>query len=240
MPLLEVEELRAGYGASAVLHGVSLSVEEGETDALLGRSGAGKSTTLLCVAGFLRPWGGSIRFDGREVGGTDTGTLVGRGVALVPQGRRGFADLTVDQNLSVAARPTKRGQAAMARNRELVFDLFPVLAERSERYARRLSRHERQLLGVGRAIMTAPRLVLVDEVSSGLEPEQSQDVFRLTRRLNAEGITVLLAEQNAGILRHADRAFVLENGCVLGAGQAREIAEGDELRQSYLGAPLAG
>jgi branched-chain amino acid transport system ATP-binding protein len=240
VPLLEVEDLWAGYGSSAVLDGVSLSVEEGETDALLGRTGAGKSTALLCVAGFLRPWSGSIRFDGRDLSGADTRTLVSQGIALVPQGRHGFAELTVAQNLGVAARSTGRGQAAPARNRQLVFDLFPVLAERSDHLARRLSTDQLQLLSVGRAIMTSPRILLVDEVSGGLDPGRSQELFRLSRRMNAEGITLLFSEQNAGILRHADRAFVLENGRVLSAGTAREIAVGNELREAYLTERVGG
>ena len=240
MPLLEVDDVRAGYGSSPVLDGVSLSVEEGETDALLGRRGAGKSTVLLCLAGFLKPWGGSIRFDGREVRADDTRTLVGLGVALVPEGRHGFPDLSVDQNLTVAAWSTRRGRAGWVQNRDVVFELFPGLAVLSDHPASRLPSSQQQLLAVARAIMTSPRLLLVDEASSGLDPAQSQELFRLTRRINAEGITVLMAEQSARLLRHADRAIVLESGRVLSVGPASELAEGDELPGASLGAPPAG
>ena len=240
MSLIEMDDVRAGYGSSPVLDGVSLSVEEGETDALLGRRGAGKSTVLLCLAGFLKPWGGSIRFDGREVRTDDTRTLVGLGVALVPQGRHGFPDLSVDQNLMVAAGSTRRGRAGSVRNREVVFELFPGLAVRSDHPAGRLPSGQQQMLAVARAIMTSPRLLLVDEPSSGLDPTQSQELFRLTRRINAEGITVLMAEQSAGVLRHADRAIVLEDGRAQSVGPARQIAEVDELRGASFGAPTAG
>jgi branched-chain amino acid transport system ATP-binding protein len=239
MPLLEVEGLRAGYGSSPVLDGVTLVVEEGETDVLLGPNGAGKSTLLLCGAGFLRPWAGSIRFDGEDVTGRDASALLARGIVLMPQGRHSFGELTVEQNLRVGGWPWRRDREALAWGHQVAFELFPLLAERSDRLAGTLSPDERQMLALGRAVMAAPRLLLVDEVSLGLSPHLAQEIFRLTRRINAEGITLLMAEQNAGLLRHADRAYVMEKGRVRTAGPAPGLAQRDDLR-AYLGGPLAG
>ena len=238
VPLLEVEGLRPG--PSPLRGGVTLVVEEGETAALLGPNGAGKSTVLLCIAGFSRPWAGSIRFDREDLTGMDASALVDRGVVLMPQGRHCFGELTVEQNLRVGGWPWRKDREALAWGHQLAFELFPVLAERSSRLAGTLSGDEQQMLALGRAVMAAPRLLLVDEVSLGLSSHRAQEIFRLTRRMNAEGITLLMAEQNAGLLRHADRAYVMEKGRVRTAGPAPELAERDALRAAYLGEPLPG
>jgi len=236
VPLLEVEELRAGRGSVAVLHDVSLEVQEGETDVLLGRGGAGKTTALLSLAGLHRVWGGEVRFAGEPVTGMDAGALVARGLVLVPQGRHVVAELTVEQNLRLGAWAIRRDRRAVARGRQLVFDLFPELAESARRPAGSLSAGRQQMLALGRGLMASPRMMLVDEASYGLAPDVAAGLFRLTRRLNAEGVTLLMAEQNAGILRHADRAFVMDRGRMRFSGTGRELVERGELREAFFGA----
>ena len=237
MPLLEVSELEAGYGAVPVLHGLDLSVNEGETAALLGLNGAGKTTTLLCVAGLLRPWGGEILLDGVSVAGWDAHDLVRHGVVLVPEGRHVFPGLTVGQNLRLGAWPRRKDRALFRRNRDLVFDVFPHLAERRSQLAATLSGGEQQMLALGRGLMASPRLLLIDEASLGLSPRLTQEVFQATRRINGEGITVLMVEQNAGVLRYVDRAFVMEKGGVTFQGTGSDLLQRAELRTAYLGTP---
>jgi branched-chain amino acid transport system ATP-binding protein len=237
VPLLEVSDLRAGYSAVSVLHGVTLSVNEGETVAMLGLNGAGKTTTLLCIAGLLRPWAGGVLMDGERVTGMDAQDVVGRGIVLVPEGRHVFPGLSVDHNLRLGARPRRKDRALVERNRAMVFEVFPHLAERQSQLAGALSGGEQQMLALGRGLMASPRVLLIDEASLGLSPGLAQEVFRATRRINGEGITVFMVEQNAGILRHADRAFVMEEGSITFEGSGLDLLRRPELRTAYLGTP---
>ena len=237
MPLLQVEGLRTGYGAVPVLHGVSFDVAEGETSVMLGLNGAGKSTTLLSLAGLLRPWSGRIVYEGRDVTKADARELVRRGLVLVPEGRHVFPGLTVAQNLRMGAWPRRRDRKRYRANLELAFDVFPRLQERRSQLGGTLSGGEQQMLAIARGLMAGPRLLLVDEASLGLSPKLAHEVFVAARRINREGVTVFMVEQNAGILRHVDRAFIMEKGRIKFEGKGTEILEQGELRSAYLGAP---
>jgi branched-chain amino acid transport system ATP-binding protein len=238
MPLLEVEDLRAGYGPVPVLHGVSLSVEEGETAVMLGLNGAGKTTTMLSVAGLLRPWSGRIMFDGEPIHKEDCRELVRRGIVLVPEGRHVFPGLSVLHNLKLGAWVQRRDALLFRKNLEFAFGVFPWLAERKAQLAATLSGGEQQMLAIARGLMADPRLLLLDEASLGLSPKLTHQVFQAARRINAEGVTVLMVEQNAGALRIADRAFVMDKGWIVREGSGRELLEQGDLRTTYLGAPV--
>jgi branched-chain amino acid transport system ATP-binding protein len=237
MPLLEVTDLRTGYGQIPVLHGVNLSVEEGETSVLLGLNGAGKTTTLMTIAGLLRRWGGEVTYDGRPVGGEDARTLVGRGLVLIPEGRRVFPGLSVQANLRLGTWTHRRDRKLYKRNLDRTFSLFPRLKERRGQLAGTLSGGEQQMLAIGRGLMANPRLLLVDEASLGLSPVLTQQVFEAVSQVNDEGVTVLLVEQNAGALRVADRAYIMQKGRIAFEGTGSDILEQGELRTAYLGAP---
>jgi branched-chain amino acid transport system ATP-binding protein len=234
MPLLEVRDLRVGYGFP-VLMGISFDVEEGETAVLFGLNGAGKTTTVATIAGLLQPDGGSITFDGQEVGGLPAATLVQEGIALVPEGRRVFPGLTVAENLKLGAWSKRHDHAAMAAQRERVFEWFPRLAERIGQAAGTLSGGEQQMLAIGRAMMSHPRLLLIDEASLGLSPALAKTVFEVVSHINDAGVTVVIVEQNVGVLPYADRALILEKGTIVYAGVGEEIRDAD-LRGRYLGA----
>jgi len=237
--MLKVRNLEAGYGPLKVLKQVSLHVAAGEIVTLIGANGAGKSTLLRALAGLLAPRGGEVLFDGEPLLGLPAERVVDRGIALVPEGRQVFAAMTVRENLLlggyVALRRGKRG-AAMAAARERVYDLFPILRERSEQLAGTLSGGEQQMLAMGRALMTDPRLLMMDEPSMGLAPLVVRDIFAAVTRLREEGRTVLLVEQNArAALQIADYAYVLETGeCVLD-GPAATLANDPRVIESYLG-----
>jgi branched-chain amino acid transport system ATP-binding protein len=237
MPLLEVDELRTGYGAIPVLHGVSLRVEEGETAVLMGLNGAGKSTTLLSIAGLLKPWSGRVLYEGKPITGRDPRALVKRGLVLVPEGRHVFPGLTVENNLRLGAWSRRRQRRQVKENLKKAFEVFPALAERRDQAAGTLSGGEQQMLAIARGLMAGPRLLLVDEASLGLSPKLAHEVFDTVKRINQEGVTVLMVEQNAGVLRIANRAFVMEKGRILYEGPGTEILEQGELRRAYLGAP---
>ena len=235
VPLLEVSGLRAGYATVPVLNGVSLSVNEGETVAMLGLNGAGKTTTLLCIAGLLRPWAGDVLLDGEAVTTMDARNVAGRGIVLVPQGRHVFPGLSVDHNLRLGAWPRRKDRALLELNRALVFELFPHLAERRSQLAGALSVGGQQMLALGRGLMASPRLLLVDEASLGLSPRLAREVFLATRRINGEGITVFMVEQNAGILRYTDRAFIMVKDSIAFEGSGPDLLRRRELRSAYLG-----
>jgi branched-chain amino acid transport system ATP-binding protein len=237
MPLLEVEDLRTGYGAIPVLHGVDLRVEEGATAVIMGLNGAGKTTTLLSIAGLLRPWGGRVVYDGKPVTGRDPRALVKQGLVLVPEGRHVFPSLTVEHNLRLGGWSRRRDRGRVKGNLRRAFEIFPPLAERRGQAAGTLSGGEQQMLAIARGLMASPRLLLVDEASLGLSPKLVHEVFDTVRRINEEGVTVLLVEQNAGVLRIASRAFVMEKGRILHEGTGTDILEQGELRRAYLGAP---
>jgi branched-chain amino acid transport system ATP-binding protein len=237
--MLKVRNLEAGYGPLKVLKQVSLHVSTGEIVTLIGANGAGKSTLLRALAGLLEPRGGEVLFAGEPIRGLPAERVVDRGLALVPEGRQVFAALTVRENLIlggyVAAR---RGRDARGTSRALaqVHDLFPVLSERGEQLAGTLSGGEQQMLAMGRALMTDPRLLLLDEPSMGLAPLVVRDIFRVVQRLRAEGRTVLLVEQNArAALRIADRGYVIETGRLVLEGEAGFLLSDREVQRAYLG-----
>ena len=236
MALLEVEGLKAGYGSQPVLSGIDLAVEEGETAVLLGLNGAGKTTTVTNIVGLHRPWGGRIRFDGKDIAGTPPSSLVKRGISLVPEGRRCFPALTVSENLRLGGWVRRRSSGANKATEERVFEYFPRLHERRDQAAGSMSGGEQQMLAIGRGLMAGPRLLLIDEASLGLSPLLAKTVFGVVDRINADGVTVILVEQNVGALRHADRAFVMEKGEVIYRGEGEEIQDSSRLRATYLGA----
>jgi branched-chain amino acid transport system ATP-binding protein len=233
MSLLELHDLEVGYGFP-VLRGVSFSVDEGETAVLFGLNGAGKTTTVATIAGQLTPTRGTIRFAGENVTGFRPPELVARGIALVPEGRRVFAGLTVADNLTLGAWNHRR-DGRLDEQRRVVYDYFPRLAEREEQAAGTLSGGEQQMLAIGRALMSRPRLLLIDEASLGLSPALAKTVFEVVGRINDDGVTVVIVEQNVGVLPYADRVLVLEKGTLAFAGVGDEIRDAD-LRARYLGA----
>jgi branched-chain amino acid transport system ATP-binding protein len=234
MALLEVEDLRVGYGFP-VLHGISFEVEEGETGVLFGLNGAGKTTTVTTIAGLLRPDSGSIRFDGREIAGRATASLVADGISLSPEGRRVFPRLSVQDNLRMGSWVRRADSRVVAEQQDLVYDYFPRLRERSTQLAGTLSGGEQQMLAIGRALMSRPRLLLIDEASLGLSPTLAKTVFQVVKRINDDGVTVLIVEQNVGVLPYADRALIMEQGTLIYTGVGDEIRSAN-LRETYLGA----
>lgn len=237
MPLLEVEDLRAGYGSLPVLQGISLEVEEGETAVLLGLNGAGKTTTVLALAGLIAPWGGSIRFDGKDVTRWDARRLVAEGVVLVPEGRHVFPQLSVAQNLRLGAWPHKKDKRRTAAIVEQAVEYFPVLRERWTQLAGTLSGGEQQMLAIARGLMARPRLLLIDEASLGLSPKLTQTVFDVAGRISQDGTTVFMVEQNAGVLPIAARAFVMEKGTLVYSGVGESIDHA-EIRRAAMGAAV--
>jgi ABC-type branched-subunit amino acid transport system ATPase component len=240
-PLLEVRKLEVSYGGSVeALHGVSMSIPDGAVLAVLGGNGAGKSSLLRAISGTLALQdgavdGGAIEFAGRDLRGVDPGTVVRMGIVQVPEGRRIFGDLTVDENLRAGAMSVK-DKAARARARGRVFELFPRLAERRAQRGGLLSGGEQQMLAIGRALMSEPRLLLLDEPSLGLAPQVVDQIGDVIRDINEQGTSVVLVEQNAAMaLAVADRAAVLEVGRVTLEGSAAELRESDEVRERYLG-----
>jgi branched-chain amino acid transport system ATP-binding protein len=233
--LLEVEDLRAGYGELPVLGGVSFEVEEGETALLLGLNGAGKTTTVTNIVGLNRPWGGTIRFDGQDITGKAPSELVGRGVCLVPEGRRCFPQLSVAENLRLGAWVRRKNTRETAEVTERVFEYFPRLEERRDQAAGSMSGGEQQMLAIGRGLMAGPRLLLIDEASLGLSPLLAKTVFQVVHRINEDGTTVILVEQNIGALKYAQRALVMEKGELIYHGVGEEIHDPVRLRQTYLG-----
>jgi branched-chain amino acid transport system ATP-binding protein len=232
--VLEIGALRAGYGAVEILRGVDLSVGAGEIVALLGSNGAGKSTLNNNVCGLYRPFGGTIRFDGTDIAGAASTRIVDAGLVQVPEGRRVFPNLSVRENLELGS--YRRGKPARAKNLDRAVEIFPRLKERWTQLAGTLSGGEQQMLAIGRGLMSEPRLLILDEPSLGLSPILVEEMFTLIGRLNAEGLAILLVEQNVvQSLAIAHRAYVLENGRIALSGAADELAHHPELRKSYLG-----
>lgn len=236
MSLLEVRDLRAGYGSLPVLGGISFNIEQGETAVLLGLNGAGKTTTVMCLAGLIKPWSGTITFDGKSIGGMDPRKLVSEGLVLVPEGRHVFPQLTVAQNLRMGAWPYRKDKKNTRTYVEQAVEYFPRLQERWSQLAGTMSGGEQQMLAIARGLMARPKLLLIDESSLGLSPKLTKTVFEVVSRINQDGTTVLMVEQNAGVLGIADRAFVMEKGTLIyeGAGSTMDY---DEIRSAYLGTP---
>jgi branched-chain amino acid transport system ATP-binding protein len=233
--LLEAEGLTAGYGATAVLHGLDFAVEERGVTALLGANGAGKTTTLRAVSGMVRT-GGSIRFAGERLDGLATEEIARRGVAHVPDGRGTFMELTVEENMRLGAY-TRSDRAEVEADFERVFGYFPRLRQRFRQQAGTLSGGEQQMLAISRALLLRPRLLLLDEPSFGLAPLVVQEIFAIMRRIREEqGVGILLVEQNASLaLDFADRAYLLETGRTVVSGPAADIRQDESVRRSYLG-----
>lgn len=235
MSMLEVTDLCVNYGGIKALKGISFSVEEGQICTLIGANGAGKSTALRAISGLVPVKSGSIRFKDQEIAGLDTQRVVERGVVLVPEGRRVFDNLTVLENLKIGAY-LRKDSAGIARDIEYVYSLFPRLKERHWQSAGTLSGGEQQMLAVGRAMMAKPKLLMMDEPSLGLAPIVVRGIFDIIREINAQGITVLLIEQNANMaLKIADQAYVMQTGTITMSGTGRELAENEEVKAAYLG-----
>ena len=233
--MLKVDNIQVSYGAIQALRDVSLTVNAGEVVALLGANGAGKSTTLRAITGLIRPTGGRVIFDGDDTTGLPAHQLVARGMSMSPEGRGVFANLTVLENLEMGAY-LQRSKARMAQDIERGYTLFPRLKERARQRAGTLSGGEQQMLAIARALMSRPKLLLLDEPSLGLAPIVCQTIFNTIDEIKASGTTVLLVEQNASAaLKHADRAYVLETGAVTLSGAAAEIAADQRVREAYLG-----
>lgn len=235
-PLLEVSNLSTGYGQVQVLYEVAVEVGEGEVVTLIGSNGAGKSTLLRTIAGLLPPWDGEVFFDGESITGLDSHRRVERGIAMVPEGRLLFAPMTVRENLKLGAY-TRRDSAGVAEDLELVFHLFPVLEERLTQTAGTLSGGEQQMLAMGRALMSRPRLLLLDEPSLGLAPMIVREIFGVLDSLRERDVTLFLVEQDAKMaLKHADRGYVMRTGTIALSGSADELIANDDVRLIYLGA----
>ena len=231
--MLAVEDLVAGYGGSRVLHGVTFSVGAGEVVTLLGRNGMGKTTTVRAVMGLLAPQGGRIAFGGTEVTGLPPYRIAQRGIGLVPEGRQVFPTLTVEENLVATA--ANRAGGAPRWTLPAVLDLFPRLAERQRNLGARLSGGEQQMLAIGRALMTNPRLLILDEATEGLAPLIRAEIWAVLVRLRAEGLAILLIDKNlAAILRLADRHVVIEKGSVVWTGSSEALSAAPEVRDTYL------
>ena len=232
--MLEIRNLCAGYGQVEVLHGIDMDVRDGEIVAVLGSNGAGKSTLNNAICNVIRPFAGRIRFDGQEIAGAPPDRIVGLGLIQVPEGRCIFPNLTVRENLELGS--YRRARANRARNLEQVVAVFPRLSERFGQRAGTLSGGEQQMLAIGRGLMAEPRLLILDEPSLGLSPILVEEVFRLIRRINAEGLSILLVEQNVvQSLAIAHRGYVIENGHVTLTGPAAELMNDGGLKRTYLG-----
>ena len=235
MSLLKVENLEVYYGVIQAIKGISFEVEEGEIIALIGANGAGKTTTLHTVTGLVPAAAGSIDFEGRDLTKTPAHKIVAMGMAHVPEGRRVFAHLSVEQNLRLGAY-TRSDKKEIAESFEMVYDRFPRLKERRKQEAGTLSGGEQQMLAIGRALMSHPKIVLMDEPSMGLSPLLVSEIFDIIKHINESGTTVLLVEQNAKkALKIADRGYVLETGKIVMTGTGAELLDNDEVRKAYLG-----
>jgi branched-chain amino acid transport system ATP-binding protein len=232
--MLEIKALEAGYGETLILRGIDLSVPEGALVAVLGANGAGKTTLNMTISGVVRPRSGEIRFAGQSLAALSAADIVALGLIHVPEGRKIFPNLNVREVLELGS--YRRARANRARNLERVFGIFPRLRERTRQAAGTLSGGEQQMLAIGRGLMAEPRLLILDEPSLGLSPLLVEEMFTLIRRLHADGLTIMLVEQNvAQSLEVADQAHVLENGVITLSGAARDIAADPELRRSDLG-----
>ena len=233
-PLLAVSGLHTGYGVTEILRGVDLAVAPSEIVAVLGANGAGKSTLNRTISGVMRPWRGTIRFDGFPIERERPSMIVARGLIHVPEGRRIFPNMTVRENLDLGA--YRRGGAQRKRNHERVSAIFPRLAERHGQRAGTLSGGEQQMLAIGRGLMAEPRLLILDEPSLGLSPLLVEELFALVKTINAQGIALLLVEQNVvQSLEVAQRAYILDNGRFVLQGSTADIRNNPELRRTYLG-----
>jgi len=233
--MLDIKDINVYYGAIHVIKGISLTVNEGEIVTLIGANGAGKSTTLRTISGLLKPKTGSIEFLGQNIAGMAANQIVKEGISQVPEGRRIFAEMTVFENLELGAF-VRNDKDGIAEDMQMVFKRFPRLEERKEQLAGTLSGGEQQMLAMGRALMSRPKLLLLDEPSMGLAPLLIREIFSIIVDINKTGTTVLLVEQNANMaLSIANRAYVLETGRITISGDAKKLAASEDIRKAYLG-----
>ena len=233
--MLKVNNIDVYYGNIHALKNVSLEVNEGEIVTLIGANGAGKTTLLKTLSGLLKPKHGTILYNKQQIGGKPAQTIVKNGVVHVPEGRRVFSNMTVEENLDLGAY-LRKDRDGIKKDLNHVFELFPILKERRKQMAGTLSGGEQQMLAIGRAIMSKPKLLLLDEPSMGLAPLIVQQIFEIIQAINKEGTTILLVEQNAHMaLSIADRAYVIETGKIVLSGTAKELQESEEVKAAYLG-----
>jgi len=233
--MLEVRNLHVHFGVIHALKGISLTVNDGEIVTLIGANGAGKTTTLRTISGLKKPTGGEIILDGVDITNTSAQERVKIGISHVPEGRRVFSNMTVLENLELGAY-LRKDKKEIAKDLKKVFDLFPVLADRRKQLAGTLSGGEQQMLAIGRALMSRPKILLLDEPSMGLAPLLVQEIFNIIKDVNSNGTTVLLVEQNARMaLQIAHRAYVIETGRIVLSGTGAELMESEEIKKAYLG-----
>jgi branched-chain amino acid transport system ATP-binding protein len=233
--MLKIENLEVAYGSIKAIKGISLEVNQGEIVTLIGSNGAGKSTTLRAISGILKPRSGSITFNGERIDGVEGHEIVAKGICQSPEGRRIFPKMTVDENLDLGAF-LRNDKNEIANDRKRVLELFPRLQERIDQKAGTMSGGEQQMLAVGRALMGSPKLLLLDEPSMGLAPVLVEMIFETIEKINKQGTTILLVEQNAlAALNVADRAYVLESGSIKMSGKAKDLISNDEVTKAYLG-----
>jgi branched-chain amino acid transport system ATP-binding protein len=233
--MLRIENLEVSYGNIKAIKGISLEVNQGEIVTLIGSNGAGKSTTLRAISGILKPRSGSITFNGERIDGVEGHEIVAKGICQSPEGRRIFPKMTVDENLDLGAF-LRNDKNEIANDRQRVLELFPRLQERIDQKAGTMSGGEQQMLAVGRALMGSPKLLLLDEPSMGLAPVLVEMIFETIEKINKQGTTILLVEQNAlAALNVANRAYVLESGSIKMSGKAKDLISNDEVTKAYLG-----
>jgi branched-chain amino acid transport system ATP-binding protein len=235
MALLQVENLKSGYGEVQVLWGISLEIQAGKLTTIVGANGAGKTTTLRSIVGSVRPWGGRILLGGKDVTKLASHAKANRGLVLVPEGRQLFPDMTVEENLEMGAY-AKRARKGKKENLDRVYEMFPRLKERRKQKSSTLSGGEQQMLAMGRGLMQEPEVLMIDELSLGLAPVLAQQLFLTLKKLRQQGMTIVLVEQNVHLaLALSDYTYVLSEGRVHIAGDSREVANMDEVRRAYLG-----
>jgi len=233
--MLEIKNLNVHYGVIHALKGISLTVNEGEIVTLIGANGAGKTTTLRTISGLIKPSSGQVLLDGKDITNVPASDKVELGISQVPEGRRIFPEMTVFENLELGAF-LRKDKAEIKKDIEQVYDLFPILKDRKKQTAGTLSGGEQQMLAMGRALMSRPRILLLDEPSMGLAPLLVREIFNIITDINKSGTTILLVEQNASMaLSIADRAYVLENGSIVMSGSGKELAKSSEIQKAYLG-----
>lgn len=233
--MLRISDLHVSYGGIKALRGINLEVPDGKIVTLIGANGAGKSTLLRSISGLVKPESGSIRLDNKELIWSPINKICAEGIALSPEGRRVFSDLTVLENLMIGAY-LRKDKETIQKDLEWIYELFPRLKERSWQFAGTLSGGEQQMLAVGRALMSRPKILMLDEPSLGLAPLIVQLIFDIIREINKKGVTILLVEQNANMaLKTADFAYVLETGAIVMQGSGRELLENQTVREAYLG-----
>ena len=233
--MLKIDDINVYYGAIHAIKGISLEVNEGEIVTLIGANGAGKSTTLRTVSGLLKPKTGTITFEGKNIAGASAHNIVKAGISQVPEGRRIFAEMSVMENLDLGAF-IRKDKVGIAQDLKMVFERFPRLEERKNQEAGTLSGGEQQMLAMGRALMSRPKLLLLDEPSMGLAPLLIKEIFSIIQDINKSGTTILLVEQNANMaLSIANRAYVLETGRITLSGDAKKLAASEDVRKAYLG-----